>query len=97
MNKKRKPTHPGKMLRLHYLEPLNLTISKFANVICVSRKTVSAIVHERQSVTPEMALRLSMALNTTPQLWTNLQATYDLWAAQHSLRKQHVHIEALAV
>ena len=95
MNKTRKPTHPGMILKQHYLEPLNMPISKFADTVHVSRKTISAIVHERQSVTPEMAMRLSLALDTTPQLWTNLQANYDLWSARHALQEQHVHIKAL--
>jgi antitoxin HigA-1 len=38
-------------------------------------------VHERRAVTPDMALRLARALRTTPELWPNLQQTYDLWHA----------------
>jgi len=80
--KKRKPTHPGGILKRHYLEPLTLTISEIARDLGVSRKAVSKIVNERGSITPEMALRLSKAFNTTPELWLNLQAKYDLWVAE---------------
>jgi addiction module HigA family antidote len=54
-----------------------------AEILGVSRKTLSNIVNEHKSVTPEMALRLSKALNTTPDLWLNLQKNYDLWRTAH--------------
>ena len=79
--RKRKPTHPGGILRRHYLEPLSLTISQVADEIGVSRKTLSKIVNERGAVTPEMALRLSKAFDTSPELWLNLQTNHDLWVA----------------
>ena len=80
--KKRQPTHPGGILKRHYIEPLSLTISEIAKDLGVSRKTVSKIVNEKGSITPDMALRLSKAFNTTPELWLNLQTKYDLWAAE---------------
>lgn len=76
---KRKPAHPGRILKNLYLEPLSLTITKLSEIIGVSRKAVSLIVNQRKSVTPEMALRLSQALKTSPDLWLNLQKNYDLW------------------
>ena len=69
MERTRKPSLPGEILREMYLEPLNLTITAFAERIGVSRKTVSAIVNGRAPVTVDMALRLSRAFNTTPELW----------------------------
>ena len=84
MERTRKPSLPGEILREMYLEPLNLTITAFAERIGVSRKTVSAIVNGRAPVTVDMALRLSRAFNTTPELWLNLQRSVDLWEAiQH--------------
>lgn len=77
--RKRPPTHPGGILKRHYLEPLGLTISEFSLKLGVSRKTISKIVNEHGSITPDMALRLSKALDTTPELWLNLQQNYDLW------------------
>ena len=79
--KKRAPNHPGGILCRQYLEPLELTVSELAKILGVSRKTVSKIVNERGSISADMALRLSRAFNTTPQLWLNLQQTYDLWHA----------------
>jgi len=82
-SRKRPPTHPGRILNSHYLEPLSLTITELAKTLGVSRKTLSKIVNERGSVTSDMALRLSRAFDTTPELWLNLQRNYDLWHAAH--------------
>ncbi|MCP5046148.1 MAG: HigA family addiction module antidote protein [bacterium] len=80
--KKRQPTHPGGILKRHYIEPLSLTISQIAKDLGVSRKAVSKIVNEKGSITPDMALRLSRAFNTTPELWLNMQTKYNLWMAE---------------
>ncbi len=77
----RPPVHPGMILKQHYLDPLDTTIAQAAKTLGVSRKTLSKIVHGRGAVTPDMALRLSTALRTTPELWLNLQRNYDLWQA----------------
>ncbi len=87
----REPSHPGEILKHLYLDPLGLSVTRLAVVLGVSRKAVSAIVNERKSVTPEMALRLSQAFSTTPGLWLNLQRNYDLWhAAQKSAEWQKI-------
>ncbi len=89
--KKRKPTHPGGIIKRHYLDPLNLTISEVATDMGIARKTLSKIVNERGSVTPVMALRLAKAFNTSPQLWLNLQMAHDLWvASQKSADLDHI-------
>ena len=83
ISRKRSPTHPGGILKRHYLEPLSLAVSQAADALGVSRKTISKIVNERGDVTPDMALRLARAFGTTPELWINLQMNYDLWHASH--------------
>ena len=50
----------------------------------LSRKTLSKIINERGSITPDMALRLSRAFDTTPDLWLNLHQNFDLWKAENS-------------
>ncbi len=80
--RKRKPTHPGGILKRHYIEFFKLIFSEIANNIGVSRKTISKIGNEKGSITPDMALRLSKAFNTTPELWLNMQINYDLWVAE---------------
>ena len=77
-NQKRKPSHPGDILRRMYMAPLNLTVTSLAQSLGVSRKTVSKIVNERGAITADMALRLSRAFDTTPELWLNLQQKFDL-------------------
>ncbi len=81
--RKRLPTHPGGILKRHYIEPLSLKITVVADYLRVSRKTISKIINEKGSITPDMALRLSKAFNTSPELWLNLQTNYDLWVAAH--------------
>lgn len=82
--RKRAPNHPGGILARQYMEPLGLTVSELARTLGVSRKTVSKIVNERGAVSADMALRLSRAFETTPELWLNLQRNYDLWHAAQS-------------
>ncbi len=80
---KRKPTHAGCILREDYLKPLKISVTDMASKLGVSRKTLSKILNENGAITPDMALRLSMAFGTTPELWLNLQRNYDLWQAEH--------------
>ncbi len=77
----RQPAHPGRILKNLYLKPLSLSITALARTLGISRKAVSAIINEHKSITPDTALRLSRAFNTTPELWLNLQRKYDLWKA----------------
>jgi antitoxin HigA-1 len=81
--RKRPPTHPGGILKRHYMEPLSLTVTELASALGISRKTLSKILNEHGDITPDMALRLSKAFKTTPELWLNLQRSYDLWQASH--------------
>jgi len=83
----RKPTHPGNIIREDYLKPLSLTVTEIAEVLGVSRKTMSKILNERGAITPDMALRLSRAFDTTPDLWLNLQTNYDLWQVEHNSKE----------
>ena len=79
----RKRTHPGEMIKEMYMKPLRLTATSLAASLGVSRKTLSTIINERAGVTPDMALRLSRAFSTTPELWLNMQQGYDLWVAEN--------------
>ncbi len=81
---KRQPTHPGVIIKEDYLTPLSITIKDMSDILGVSRKTLSKIINERGSITPDMALRLSRAFDTTPDLWLNLQQNFDLWKAENS-------------
>ncbi len=76
------PPHPGEVLRTLCLEPLGLSVTKAAKALGVSRKTLSSILNGRAGISPEMAVRLSIALDTTAESWLNQQSQYDLWQAE---------------
>jgi addiction module HigA family antidote len=76
------PVHPGFVLKGLYLEPLEINITDAASGLGIARKTLSQLVNGHMGISAEMAIRLSKALNTTPQLWLNMQQGYDLWVAE---------------
>lgn len=76
------PPHPGEVIRKLCLEPLGLSVTEVAEALGVSRKTLSAILNGRSGISPEMAIRLSIAFNTTAESWLNQQTQYDLWNAE---------------
>ena len=78
-NPKRRPTHPGAVLREDVLPALNMTQSEFARRLGVSRLSVNELLLEKRAVSPEMAARLGKLLNTTPESWLTLQNSLDLW------------------
>ena len=84
------PPHPGEVLKKLCLEPLGLTVSEAAKALNVSRKTLSAILNDRSGISPEMAVRLSMAFDTTAESWLNQQVQYDLWRAERCRGKLRV-------
>lgn len=84
------PPHPGEIIRELCIEPLDLSITETAEGLGVSRKTLSAILNGRAGISPEMALRLSMAFNTTPESWLNQQSHYDLWHAKQEHKRMKV-------
>lgn len=79
MVKKRKPTHPGEILDEDYIKPLNLNLHKLAERLGIARNTLFKIRSCKARITPAIALSLADAFDTTPHLWLNLQANYDLW------------------
>jgi addiction module HigA family antidote len=79
------PPHPGEILKELCIDPLGLTVTEAAKALGVSRKTLSAILNRRAGVSPEMAIRLSKAFETSAESWLNQQMQYDLWATQQSI------------
>lgn len=84
------PPHPGEVLRELCLDPLGLSVTESAEALGVSRKTLSAILNGRASISPEMAVRLSIAFGTTAESWLNQQMQYDLWIAEQGRKKLKV-------
>lgn len=87
------PPHPGSVLA-EWLDGLDdMTITRFANYIHVTRATLSRIVNGHSSITPDLAIRLEMALGTSREMWIGIQGAYDLWVAEN---KQRPTIERIA-
>ena len=76
---RRKPTHPGEVLLEDVIKPLNLTITDAAQHLGVTRKALSELVHGHSRLSPEMALRIAKATNTSPESWYAMQAKLDIW------------------
>jgi addiction module HigA family antidote len=76
------PPHPGKTIRELYLDPLGVTVTDAAKALGISRKSLSALLNGRFGVSPEMAIRLSIAFDTKPEMWLIQQMQYDLWQAE---------------
>ena len=84
------PPHPGEILRQLCIEPLGLSVTEAAKGLGVSRKTLSAILNGRAGVSPEMAVRLSIAFGTSSESWLNQQVQYDLWQAEKGRKNLRV-------
>lgn len=72
------PPHPGRIIRQECLEPLNLTVTAAAKHLRITRQALNNLLNERAGVSPEMAIRLSKAFGSTPEVWLGLQLDYDL-------------------
>jgi len=79
------PPHPGSVLK-EYLGPLSVTDA--ARHLGVTRVTLSRLLNGVAGMSAEMALRLSEALGTTPELWLGMQTQYDLWQASRKRRRK---------
>ncbi|MDX2346441.1 MAG: HigA family addiction module antitoxin [Legionella sp.] len=80
-----KPLHPGVILNDVLIESTGLTISEAAVRLGVTRTTWSRLLNQHAGISPEMALRLSKLLNTSIEMWVNLQSQYDIWhVKQHA-------------
>ncbi len=79
------PPHPGEIIRELCIKPLGLTVTDAAKGLCVSRKTLSALLNGRFGISPEMAIRLSKGFGGSAESWLIQQSQYDLWQA---LQKQ---------
>ena len=84
------PPHPGEILRDICLAPLSLSVTEAAVSLGVSRNTLSSILNGRAGISPEMAIRLSIAFNTTAESWLRLQMQHDLWHAEQSRKRLKV-------
>jgi len=77
----KEPMHPGEVLKELYLDPLDMGAITFARRLDVPRTRIERLVKGVTSVTPDTALRLARAFNTTPAYWMNMQTNYDMSVA----------------
>ena len=82
------PITPGEMLLEEFIKPMNISQNALARTMRVPVDRINAIVHGRRSITVDTALRLSVALGTTPEFWLNLQTKYDLEMAKQHMEAQ---------
>jgi addiction module HigA family antidote len=78
------PPHPGEIIKGLWLDPMGVTITEAAKAIGVSRKTLSKIINKKAGISPEMALRLSIALGSSPESWLKHQMSFDLWKVKRN-------------
>jgi antitoxin HigA-1 len=94
---KRRPTHPGEILREDFMPDYGLTITSLAAALGVSRQSVNELLRERRALSPEMAVRLGQLFGNSAAFWLNLQRAVDLWDAELALAKDVRHIKRLRV
>jgi addiction module HigA family antidote len=95
--RKRRPTHPGEILREDVMTEIGLSQGEFADLLGVSRRTVNEILQERRPVTVDMAHRLARALKTSPDVWLGLQLDVDVWDALQARKSEYDRIKPLPV
>ncbi|MGB0722709.1 MAG: HigA family addiction module antitoxin [Gammaproteobacteria bacterium] len=88
------PPHPGEIIKELCLEPLGLSVTDAAKALGVSRKTLSSIINGKAGISPEMAVRLSIAFDTSSESWLNQQSQYDLWQAEQ--HRQELQVKRLS-
>ena len=89
------PPHPGEILQGLWLDPMGISVSDAARALGVSRKTLSKIVNGGGAVTPEMAMRLALALGTSAESWLAHQAAFDLWQLSSSRNRKPLRVDRL--
>lgn len=92
---KRRPTHPGELLREETLPAAGLSQSELANRLGVSRRAVNDLVHERRAVNPDLAHRLARVFATTPEFWLRLQEAVDVWETLQANRDKYDRLKPL--
>lgn len=91
------PPHPGLLVKRMLIEGAQLSITDAAKALGVGRVTLSKIINQKSGISPEMAVRLSLALKTSSEMWVNMQGMYDLSQAEKKRHKIKSHIQRIKV
>jgi addiction module HigA family antidote len=94
-NRKRRPTHPGELLREEILPATGLTQSDLAERLNISRRLLGEIINERRAINPDVAHRLARVFDTSPELWLNMQQAIDVWETLENNRSVYKKIKPL--
>lgn len=73
------PLHPGEIVKDVLIDGASLSVTDAAYKLGISRTALSRVLNGHTGISPEMALRLSKLLNTSIEMWINIQAQYDIW------------------
>lgn len=77
-----RPAHPGQFIRMEVIEPLNLSVTKAAQILGVSRPALSALLNGRAALSPDMALRVEKAFGPKMDTLLRMQTAYDIAEAR---------------
>lgn len=81
------PPHPGKVVRQALVDGPHISVTEAAKALGVGRVTLSKLINGKAGISPDMAVRLSLALNTSSEMWLNMQMMFDLWQAEKKRKK----------
>ena len=89
------PPHPGLVVKRMLIDGTGLSVTAAAKALEVGRVTLSKLINKKSGISPEMAVRLSLALNTSSEMWVNMQSMYDLWQAEKKREKLRLKIKKI--
>lgn len=84
------PPHPGQVVKRMLIDATGFPVTAAAQALGVGRVTLSKLLNKKSGISPEMAVRLSLALNTSSEMWMNMQGMYDLWRAEKKRKRLRV-------
>ena len=93
MSRMAKPAHPGRFIKMEIIEPFGLTVTEAARALDVTRAALSALLNERSSLSPGMALRIEKAFGVKMDTLMRMQASYDI--AQTRRREKQIHVRRI--
>lgn len=91
------PPHPGLVIKRMLIDGAALSVTAAAKALGVGRVTLSRILNMKSGISPEMAVRLSLALNTSSEMWINMQSMYDLWQAEKKRKQLRSNIKKIKI
>lgn len=94
--KMKNPPHPGRIVRQECIEALGLTVTEAARALGVTRQALNNLVNLKAGISPEMAIRLSKAFGSSPEVWLGMQMAYDLAQLEKAAAKIKVQRVAAA-